>query len=1116
MSQLTVNNVKAFVEAMAFEPSSKHDNVYKYIDCEPTEDVSIYCKDFVPSSKNVRKDCTLLCCPGTSNGRSHAFMEEEGYNMCSTCKRQFCHLCLKKDQKHCVMCMSENVDCDPIARMTEADLRAVLEKHIEVPLNSTISTLQEMHSIYIDTNYMFEKKLSDILYPVHTSDSIHNNTFKTHLSFDLKDGGCFIKHQDITTRVKFHITHMLANLITFDKNYKDLPKAATALPAMIVKFAQGMRVDNGERMMTRCIRHSMDPKCPPITSAAIKIISCDNTYGLSINGKIPPSFKEGLYDVTTIFTTEKLLATSCDCKSGSICESNKGADDYINEYGKHGCVHCLPLIYKLTILLMDGLAEHYLIELASCFDDTDMVTMTDNDTTTMADDIKTLMAVAGYTSLSDTMNSPMELLQHYKVNTDKMKSWNNRPRADEIESLGPIRNFKQEGLITKAKIMIKKEECRPETTSPRYISPRKTATLQVENTADYVLTWCLAQTICKIFDLDDTLEKEGSCVGHQILKLRMKQKKYSDQTISMIMLGMDENLITARELAVKRKPKYSKNKGKKRKNLMSMFDEMEDKDDSPTKKQKNLEKKKEETFNRKIPRRRCEMVGCYKSLDNQNGKQAPQIPPDVPILHSKQKGQPLKQINYRTHQKKIELRQIFLDRMGITKSHPKYYNKDLRICKDHPMENKTVTLKYTYYDTELKRKITVNNDKGVITVPIPAGRKTNDIYSTYYNKNKSKGLGNERRLCRVLRGCKHMTLALQQMSEISDGGRTTAKRTINPVVLETAGLNVHNDSPIDSKEGIHDKNTTGVTVTPWNTSDNEVKWRTGFKSMKDLLIFISVVCNGDADVMTKTTNHMTWFEEWFLYFEVMYKKTNRRWLDLKNVYDLNQNILQQLFYNKLKMVMECMNTWPRFLTHVEDMILRKDKWKERYENKRVMMWDNTDVPFEGKPSMSRLQRLTYSQYYGGNVAKGGVFLQLSGWLGGYELWLGAISDTEYFEKSGLLQEQEIFQSWDNQTQDVTFTNILDKGYRSILTAWRTGGQLLLQPFFAKSDAKFASKEVLFSAAVASDRSGNERAVQVMKRGAMGETIHHLQRLDCAADMWLAWGFQANFMYNVVL
>eukprot|EP00957_Ditylum_brightwellii_P091594 6973958-Ditylum_brightwellii.AAC.1 len=94
--------------------------------------------------------------------------------------------------------------------------------------------------------------------------------------------------------------------------------------------------------------------------------------------------------------------------------------------------------------------------------------------------------------------------------------------------------------------------------------------------------------------------------------------------------------------------------------------------------------------------------------------------------------------------------------------------------------------------------------------------------------------------------------------------------------------------------------------------------------------------------------------------------------------------------------------------------------------------------------------------------------------------------------------------------------MLEKESRSILTAWRSGGQLLLRPFFVKSDEKFASREVLLSADVASDRSGNEQAVKVMKRCVMEEDIHLSHNLEVTADIWLAWGFQTNFMYDIVL
>ena len=80
-----------------------------------------------------------------------------------------------------------------------------------------------------------------------------------------------------------------------------------------------------------------------------------------------------------------------------------------------------------------------------------------------------------------------------------------------------------------------------------------------------------------------------------------------------------------------------------------------------------------------------------------------------------------------------------------------------------------------------------------------------------------------------------------------------------------------------------------------------------------------------------------------------------------------------------------------------------------------------------------------------------------------------------------------------------------------------GGQLLLQPFFAKSDRKFNSNEVLVSGAVASHRSANERAVARMKHSKFLERgIAKRANLETVADVWLAWGFQCNFMFEPVL
>jgi hypothetical protein len=58
-----------------------------------------------------------------------------------------------------------------------------------------------------------------------------------------------------------------------------------------------------------------------------------------------------------------------------------------------------------------------------------------------------------------------------------------------------------------------------------------------------------------------------------------------------------------------------------------------------------------------------------------------------------------------------------------------------------------------------------------------------------------------------------------------------------------------------------------LTVTPSSISDGAVKARTGCVSMFSLLSFAVVVCNGDLVQMMKKESSMTWFEEWFLYFQ---------------------------------------------------------------------------------------------------------------------------------------------------------------------------------------------------------------------------------------------------------
>ena len=117
-----------------------------------------------------------------------------------------------------------------------------------------------------------------------------------------------------------------------------------------------------------------------------------------------------------------------------------------------------------------------------------------------------------------------------------------------------------------------------------------------------------------------------------------------------------------------------------------------------------------------------------------------------------------------------------------------------------------------------------------------------------------------------------------------------------------------------------------------------------------------------------------------------------------------------------------------------------------------------------------------------------------------------------FEKQKVFAEKDLYKG-----KPSPFVNIFDKGYRLTLEAARAGGQECIQPIFAKSDRRFVGSEAVVSASVASDRSGNERAVNMAKKSGFikrGLTCgSNPERLNNA---WLAWSFQVNFMYNTVL
>jgi hypothetical protein len=270
--------------------------------------------------------------------------------------------------------------------------------------------------------------------------------------------------------------------------------------------------------------------------------------------------------------------------------------------------------------------------------------------------------------------------------------------------------------------------------------------------------------------------------------------------------------------------------------------------------------------------------------------------------------------------------------------------------------------------------------------------------------------------------------------------------------------------------------------------------------------------------MIEKHTSLTWLEECFFYFEFVWGRTLSRWIDACSVYKISKKRLGKVFIEKIKLAKECRQRWPRYVSYNEDHSLAKQKWRDKFKGKRVVMWDDTNVSFVFKPSGANEQRLTYSQYYAGNCAKGGVFLQLCGWTGVETLWCGATSDSHYQEMTEIFKRQNDFAKIDLvHNKILPFTNILDKGYRVNLPAWRAGRQEVIQPIFAKSDRKYSGVDTIHTADVATTRSGNERSVNLCKQaGYIKRGLRPHSKASTMDDVWLTWSFQTNFMYNPVL
>lgn len=460
-----------------------------------------------------------------------------------------------------------------------------------------------------------------------------------------------------------------------------------------------------------------------------------------------------------------------------------------------------------------------------------------------------------------------------------------------------------------------------------------------------------------------------------------------------------------------------------------------------------------------------------------------------------------------------------MKRLGIEKSN----RKDLRICSKHPKELLTAS-----------RVVQRPNGKNPLTFRFTFCL----LAATKVVETKSRGLAYDRRVEKEVKNIPDDELKeLRKFAAVSSDtidqlkldrkakSHTQMSEALSDFLdIEDEGLQMQLKlSSTAEKIDKTLKKPAGTIRNYEEMSDQEIKKRTGFESLKLMIAFIGIVCNGNTLTMIRTRfGRLTWFEEWMLYFEFVWGRSWLNQVNLADDYGLSNDRKNIVVDSKLQLILRCRASWPRFCSHEEDVSMRSDKWDGVIgENERIIQHDTTSLRLTFKPTLASTQRITYNHYYKGNVAKGNIFLQLNGWIGTDHLWVGAISDSQYMTSNNIFEQQREFQEHDtiadenNNETVLHFTNILDRGYQLTVQAHRAGGQTVRQPVFQHGEgSRFSGTETLKSASCASVRSGNERAVRKAKlAGFLKKGVRPGECPRRFDDVWLAWSFQCNFMYR---
>ena len=177
-----------------------------------------------------------------------------------------------------------------------------------------------------------------------------------------------------------------------------------AIPTMFIDLASKSRRGTGYQLLWRMLQHAYDSCTQPLDCGIAELVVRKGKVGIETNAPIPASMKSAVYDGSIVMTKELILAATCKCKSGSDA-------DNINEEISSLCVHGLPRAYLLTILIVEALAEHMLMEFFSKVTAADIATRiwSESELKSMRASVLILVAASGNVGIKDETDDDSSL-----------------------------------------------------------------------------------------------------------------------------------------------------------------------------------------------------------------------------------------------------------------------------------------------------------------------------------------------------------------------------------------------------------------------------------------------------------------------------------------------------------------------------------------------------------------------------------------------------------------------------------------------------------------------------------------------------------------------------------